>query len=566
MISDKKHIGQLAAILLAKGVSDVVISPGSRNSPLIHTFVGCGKFHCYSIVDERSAAYFAIGLSQALRKPVVIVCSSGTAALNYASGVAEAFYLNVPLIAITADRPGYRINQMENQCIVQNHIYQDFTAMGVTLPLGESETELWHAGRLINECLNKGKNRPVHINIPLEEPLNGLTEDKLPDVKIIDIHEGCADIPALPTSCKVMILAGQQLPDTETSKLISELIDKHSVVVLKEHLANIHCPQSIGNLDLLMSFIKPRSEDFRPDLLITLGGHIVSKSLNRFLKINKPVEHWIISTSNDHSDTYQALTKIINTPVNRFLRFLIEQDFSGSSAYLKEWKQAEQKVTSIRQEYCTNLEFCDMFVFNRLSEFIPNSSVIHLGNSTPVRYALMEKPVPEAVYMGNRGVSGIDGSLSTAVGYANASDCINTIILGDLSFFYDSNALWNSHVPENLRIVVINNDGGNIFKLIDSPEKSPAFRKFIHTENKFKAEGIAKTFGINYLCASNKEEMDESLNMLYSQKGTAILEVFTNSEINSVIFKKLLSSINNFATEAEGATPKLPVRPPLTHL
>ena len=545
MISDKKHIGQLAAILLAKGVSDVVISPGSRNSPLIHTFVGCGKFKCYSIVDERSAAYFALGLSQACRKPVVLVCSSGTATLNYAPGIAEAFYQNVPLIVITADRPSYRINQMENQCIVQNRIYQDFTAMEVTLPLGESETELWHAGRLINECLNKGKNRPVHINIPLDEPLNGFAEKELPVVKTIDLHEGIADIPALPSSCKVMILAGQQLPDSETSELISELINKHSVVVLKEHLANIHCSQSVGNLDLLMSFIKPCAKDFKPDLLITFGGHLVSKSLNQFLKNNRPVEHWHISTSNDHSDTYQALTKIINTPVNRFLRFMIEQDFSGSSTFLKEWKQAEQKVSSIQQASCKNLEFSDMFVFNRLSEFIPHNSVIHLGNSTPVRYALMEKFVQGATYLGNRGTSGIDGSLSTAVGYANASDCINTIILGDLSFFYDSNALWNSHVPENLRIIVINNGGGNIFRLIDSPEASPAFKEFIHTENKFKAEGIAKTFGTDYLSASNAEELEEALSELYSpsRNRKTLLEVFTNSEINSVIFKKQTSII-----------------------
>ncbi|MCA1760917.1 MAG: 2-succinyl-5-enolpyruvyl-6-hydroxy-3-cyclohexene-1-carboxylic-acid synthase, partial [Bacteroidales bacterium] len=189
MISNKKHIQQLAAILLAKGITDVVISPGSRSGPLVHTFAGSGKFNCRSVVDERSAGYFALGLAQAKQKPVALVCSSGTATLNFAPSVAEAFYQNIPLIVLTADRPDYWIDQGENQTIRQNNIYRDFCKKEITLPMGESEKELWFAGRIINETLNSsvwGNPGPVHINIPLEEPLHELLNKELLPVKVIE--------------------------------------------------------------------------------------------------------------------------------------------------------------------------------------------------------------------------------------------------------------------------------------------------------------------------------------------------------------------------------------------
>ena len=558
MISNKKHIQQLAAILLAKEIDDVIISPGSRSGPLSHTFAGSGKFNCRSIVDERSAAYFAIGLAQAKQKPVVLVCSSGTATLNYAPGVAEAFYLNVPLIVLTADRPVYWIDQAENQCIRQDKIYQDFIKKEISLPLNESEKELWFAGRLINECLNLAIDRtpgPVHINVPLEEPLHDLVNERLPSVKMINHLEidkkiSERDLEKLANEFgqaeKILVLGGQQIPNPGLENLLTDFVKKTGAVLLVEHLSNLNDPLFCSAADLLMpALLSDEAKEFRPDLLISFGGQFVSKSLKQFLRKYKPANHWHLSLSNEHFDTYHSLTKVISLDAADFFEQFLEKIRSKESTFLQNWKNKETEVIRLRDEFIQQTEFCDLTVFKQIREAIPKNSVLHLGNSSPVRYALINDPVEHTQYFGNRGTSGIDGSMSTAVGFASASEKRNTIILGDLSFFYDSNALWGKYVGNNLRIIVINNRGGNIFSMIKGPVESPAFQEHFFTENKFKAEGIARAFKLDYFKAEDKEELDSALKEFYSstQNNAALLEVFTNAGINSRIFRDLFKYI-----------------------
>ena len=554
MISTKKHIQQLAAILLARGIDDIIISPGSRNGPLIHTFAGCGRFQCRNIVDERSAAYFALGLAQSKQKPVVLVCTSGTAALNYSPGVAEAFYLNVPLIVLTADRPSWWIDQAESQCIRQDRIYSEFTKKEVTLPLAESENELWFACRMINECLNaaiSGTKGPVHINIPIDEPLHDLLDQELPAVQIIEATASQSILTEMELdrlasvfnqTGQVMILAGQQFPDAELESLLTELSAKTGAVILKEHLANLNHQAFCGSIDLLMPALKQdRMEDFCPQLLITFGGQLVSKSIGQFLRSNKPCEHWHLTMSNEHFDTYQSLTRVISQNATLFFKQLLSRIVVKKKTYLNRWKEKEQQVNQRRDQFIAQTEFCDLKVFSLISKTIPENSVVHPGNSSPVRYALILDSVQDVLYLGNRGTAGIDGPLSAAVGFASVSEKLNTVILGDLSFFYDSNGLWNNYIGKNLRIVVINNRGGNIFSMIKGPEKSPAFREHFFTENKIRAEGIAKTFGLDYYRAGNEEELTTALRNLYSprQEQAALLEIFTDAALNSRIFREL---------------------------
>ncbi|MEN6454360.1 MAG: 2-succinyl-5-enolpyruvyl-6-hydroxy-3-cyclohexene-1-carboxylic-acid synthase [Prolixibacteraceae bacterium] len=560
MISTKKHIRQLAAILLARGIGDIIISPGSRNGPLIHTFAGCGRFQCRNIVDERSAAYFALGLAQSTQKPVVLVCTSGTAALNYSSGIAEAFYLNLPLIVLTADRPPWWIGQAESQCIRQDHIYKEFTKKEVTLPVGESEKELWFAGRLINECLNmavSGTKGPVHINIPVEEPLHDLLDEELPAVQVI---QTTALQPTLTETeldrlasvfngtGRVMILAGQQFPDTELESLLSALSEKTGTVILKEHLANLNHQTFCGSIDLLMSALKnDRMEDFRPELLITFAGQFVSKPLKQFLRNNKPFDHWHLTLSDEHVDTYHSLTRVINQNATLFFKQLLSRIVLKNKTYLNRWKEKEQQVNQRRDQFIAQTEFCDLKAFSLIAHAIPENPVVHLGNSSPVRYALILDAVKGALYLGNRGTAGIDGSLSTTVGFASVSEKLNTIIIGDLSFFYDSNGLWNNYIGKNLRVIVINNRGGNIFSMIKGPEKSPAFSEHFFTENKIRAEGIAKTFGLSYYHAGNEEELKAALGHFYSprQEQAALLEIFTDAPLNSRIFRGLFKAMSD---------------------
>ena len=554
MISDKKHIQQLAALLLKKGITNIVISPGSRNAPMINTFTAIPEFSCMNVVDERSAAYFALGLSLAKQQPVAIVCTSGTAALNYAPAVAEAYYQNIPLIVLTADRPDYWIDQAESQCIRQEGIYRNFTKKEVTLPLGESEKELWFAARQINECLNLAVSNspaPVHINIPLEEPLHKLVQENLPDVKTIELaeiqqviseNELLNVVDFFNQSKKILILAGQQNPNPALENTLAELVTRTGVVVLHEHLSNLTDPLFCGSIDLVLArIVEGKMELYQPDLLISFGGQFVSKSLKQFLQKNKPQQHWHLSPGNEHFDTYQSLTKVINMDAPGFFGAISEKVKPGDDNFLKLWKHKEVVVNHHRDELVESTGFCDLIAFGLIGKNIPENSVIHLGNSSPVRYALLHDQVKNALYFSNRGTAGIDGCLSTAVGFACESDKLNTIILGDLSFFYDSNALWNKYIGPNLRIIVIHNGGGNIFSMIKGPKDSPAFSEHFFTGNTHKAEVLAKAYGLSYFKAENETELQHALNDFYSPElqHVALLEVFTDAETNSKVFRDL---------------------------
>jgi len=558
MISDKKHVQQLAALLLKRGITDIVISPGSRNAPMINTFTGIPGFCCRNIVDERSAAYFAIGMALAKQKPVVLVCSSGTAALNYTPAVAEAFYQNIPLIVLTADRPDYWIDQAESQCIRQENIYQNFTKKEISLPIGESEKECWYAARQINECLNlavAGRPAPVHINIPLEEPLHKLVQMDLPEVKEIELTETKNILEenelarlegTINQSQKILILAGQQNSNPDMESILVMLVARTGAVVLHEHLSNLSDPQFCASIDLVMAGIRDGNiESYKPDLLISFGGQFVSKALKQFLRKNKPAQHWHLGPSGEHFDTYQSLSKVVKMEAVDFFETLSGAFQRNDKSYLQLWKGIEAKVNQVRDEFVESIDFSDLKAFRLIGQKIPVNTVIHLGNSSPVRYALIHNRVENAMYFSNRGTGGIDGCLSTAVGFSSESDKINTIILGDLSFFYDSNALWNKYIGSDLRIIVINNGGGNIFGMIKGPSDSPAFAEHFLAENTLKAEVLAKAFGLDYFKAQNEAELLNALDEFYSpeQKKVALLEVFTDAETNVRLFRELFRKV-----------------------
>jgi 2-succinyl-5-enolpyruvyl-6-hydroxy-3-cyclohexene-1-carboxylate synthase len=345
-----------------------------------------------------------------------------------------------------------------------------------------------------------------------------------------------------------LILAGQLNPNPGLENSISSFVAKTGAVVLHEHLSNLADPKFCGSIDTIMASIhEDQPENFQPDLLITFGGQLVSKSLKQFLRKNKPTEHWHLSLGGEHFDTYESLTKVIQTDASDFFEALSNQVQYSNQNYLQLWKNKEVSVNLLRDEYLKTIGFSDLKAFELIGEKIPENTVIHLGNSSPVRYALIHNRVDNAMYFSNRGTAGIDGCLSTAVGFTSESDKLNTIILGDLSFFYDSNALWNKYICSNLRIVVIHNGGGNIFSLIKGPSDSPAFAEHFFAENTHKAEILAKAFGIEYIKAENEAELSQALNQLYSpeQNQAALLEIFTDSEINVKVFRELFSWVKH---------------------
>lgn len=564
MISNKKHIQQLVALLAAKEVLEVVVSPGSRNGALVQTLVHDGRFNCHNLVDERSAAYFALGIAQAKNQPVALLCSSGTATLNYAPAVAEAFYQHQPLVVLTADRPAYWIDQLETQCINQRGIYQNFVLQEVHLPLGESAAEISQANRELNACLNAvlQHRQPVHINIPLEEPLYEFVAEEVPThIRHIPLTHTTSTLKEdkvelllnrLSQSEEILLLVGQMNPQEELSALIELFADMFGAAVLAEPLSNLNTDSVISNFDSLLAAFssEEEQESLRPQILITLGGQLVSKRIKQFLRTYQPYEHWHIAEPSQAADTYWSLTDVLPVSPKSFFETMlsacydVQLSFKLHSPYRSKWAACSQHTQEQFAAATSHLPFSDMRVHQLLKDYIPSASVVHYGNSASIRYGILQ-PCSAASFHCNRGTSGIDGSLSTAAGFASTSMDLNTIILGDLSFLYDSNALWNLDFPNNLRIVVINNGGGNIFGLIPGPDRSVAFQKHFVAAHAFQVRGIVEAFGIHYRSASSEEELKEALTYSYSSacRKACVVEVFTKQELNSNVYKQVFHHI-----------------------
>ncbi len=556
MITDKKHVQQLASLLLQKGITDVVISPGSRNAPLINQFFGLPEFNCLNVVDERSAGYQALGIALARRKPVVVVCTSGTAAINYGPAIAEAFYQKIPLVVLTADRPRRWVDQADGQTVRQENLFLNHTLKSISLEEAERDDDFRHNNLQINETLNLVLSEnpgSVHINIPLGEPLYGFSDEELPKFRNIESCFSNAQI--LPTeleklvdkwnaSTRKMVIAGQLSPDEQINSLVQKLAQDPGTVILAEHLTNLSGEHLIHATDVVVAAISPEEKSkFQPEILLTFGQQIVSKRLKLFVRANQPLEHWHISVSGEHTDTYNSLSRIISSDAFSFLNVFVTEIKNTESNYREIWKAKEQKAFQLLEKYQKEAPFCDLTACKTITEMISENSVVHLGNSSSVRLMQMFDPAQGCEYYGNRGTSGIDGSLSTAVGFALSSKKINTIVLGELSFFYDSNALLNQHFPQNLRIIVLNNGGGNIFRLIGGPRQSPALNKHFVAQHNLKAEGLAHAFGLNYLKAENQEELSTALNTIFAPgfSGPVILEVWTDGEISAAVFQECYS-------------------------
>ena len=572
MISTKRHVQQLASLFLSKKIFDIVLCPGSRNGPLIHTLAGCGQFDCRVIVDERSAGYFALGVAQAKKKPVVIVCSSGTAAINFAPAVAEAFYQNIPLIVVTADRPAYWIDQLENQCIDQTELYRNFIKQSCSLPLDESDCRLWSAACLINEILNTALSDapgPVHINFPLEEPLHRTVDAQLPDVKVIEDAQARINLDEtaltavaqeLGRADKILVLAGQSPGNAELNRALTLFAEKTGAVVAAEHLANLQIPSGCccAFPELVLGSISSGDAAvFQPDLLITFGRHFVSKRIRQFLRAYKPHKHIHVDAGGGHMDTYQALTRVCAMSPELFFEQLAGMQIPKASRdYAGIWKTREHEALQIYKHYLDRALFSDFTACARVLKEVPENSVIHLGNSSTVRYLLLNPGINGVTCLGNRGTSGIDGSVSTAVGYASCRSQINTLILGDLSFFYDSNGLWNKYLGKNLRIILLNNGGGNIFSFVEDlagrtgEHNQAIFQDYFFAGHSAKVNGLASAFGLDYLQADSDSQLDKALEKLYNPDRTAptLLEVFTDAQTNTKVFKGLFSEIKKRIT------------------
>ncbi|MFY0480998.1 2-succinyl-5-enolpyruvyl-6-hydroxy-3-cyclohexene-1-carboxylic-acid synthase [Flavobacterium sp. PLA-1-15] len=551
MIYPKIPLAQsIIAICEQKGLTNIVISPGSRNAPLTIGFVNNPNFKCFSIADERCAAFFALGIAQQTKKPVAIVCTSGSALLNYYPALAEAFYSQIPLVVISADRPHDKIDIGDGQTIRQENVFANHILYNANLHEDASPENDAKINEAINiSLLQKG---PVHINAPFEEPLYETVEAlsvtaaaSADEPQPSPIGDLSAFAGTWNTASKKMILVGVNDPNVIDEAIINYLVEDPSIVVLTETTSNLHHPTFINNIDTIITpFTLEDFEDFRPEILITFGGMVVSKRIKAFLRKYKPQHHWHIDTLRAY-DTFGALSQHFTTTPQQFFKAFLPSTSKVESNYF----QKSQDIKNFRKEkhdaYLSKIPFSDFIVFDRVISALPKESQLQISNSSAIRYAQLIDIDPSIEVCCNRGTSGIDGSTSTAVGAAFANKKQTTFITGDISFLYDSNALWNKYIPANFKIIIINNGGGGIFRILPGHAETPVFNEFFETSHCFTAEHLAKMYGFEYYSASNEEKLSEALTDLFEQnQKPTILEVFTptldNDRILLQYFKELV--------------------------
>lgn len=548
-VSAIKGVSELVKLCLAHGVQHVVVSPGSRNAPLSITFDHTNGIDTCVIPDERSAGFFALGIALATQKPVAIVCTSGSAAYNYAPAVSEAFYQKVPLIVITADRPQAWINQGDGQTIMQPEIYGNHVLKSVNLPVIENNEDEWLHNRLANEALItvQGKVKgPVHINVPFKEPLYERTKvtDLVPRkmVKVDTVAQLSAEdlgyfVQQWSSARKVLLLVGQGPYNAWFNELVQRVTDLHNTAVLTEVTSNIS-GEVVSTIDRCIDGFTPeQKKQFAPDILVTAGDAIVSKKVKAWIRQAKPRQHWHVGHEHQVPDTYACLTHHIPVKAEGFLGEVLPEINSAEGSFAREWKILRVKMAEKHAQFAAKVTWSDFKVFGHILQRLPSCN-LHLGNSTPIRYAQLFEMRNDIEYFSNRGTSGIDGCSSTAAGIAYVSEKLNVLITGDVSFYYDSNAWWNNYLRGNLKIVLINNKGGNIFRIIDGPNDEKLTQQYFEAKQEMKAEFLCRQFNIGYFSATNEKELEKQFEQFLAPADRPVLiEVFTDNIISPQTLK-----------------------------
>ena len=544
MIYPKIPLAQsIIEICHAKGVHNIIISPGSRNAPLTIGFTNNPKFTCYSIADERCAAFFALGIAQQTKKPVAVVCTSGSALLNYYPALAEAFYSQIPFIVISADRPFDKIDIGDGQTIRQENVFINHSLYNANLTEEASEEN----DVFVNEAINVAIARkgPVHINVPFEEPLYETTNKLSVDFNVtglLKVHRlvNVDDIIAFSTlwnhSKKILILVGENAPKAIEQRWLEQLAAIPSVVVMTETTSNLHHPSFINNIDTLISPFSPSEFlNLQPRILITFGGMIVSKRIKSFLRKYKPRHHWHIDEFRAY-DTFGILTKHFHVNPNQFFKQFLPFVKDIDSDYKATFHTIQKKRKSKHNEYLSSVVFSDLKAFESILSSLPNEIQLQISNSSAIRYAQLFDIDKSIEVFCNRGTSGIDGSMSTAIGAAVGSKKPTVLITGDVGFLYDSNALWNNYIPKDFKIILINNGGGGIFRILPGHQETETFNTYFETSHCLTAEHLAKMYQFDYLIASDTTSLQRGLKTMFKQnEKPVILEVFTPTKQNDAL-------------------------------
>ncbi|MBS1782916.1 MAG: 2-succinyl-5-enolpyruvyl-6-hydroxy-3-cyclohexene-1-carboxylic-acid synthase [Bacteroidetes bacterium] len=559
-LSDKKGIQHIVCSLAIHGIQRVIICPGSRNAPLTLSFNRHPQFVLYSIRDERSAAFFGLGMAQQLNEPVVIVCTSGSAALNFAPAIAEAYYQRIRLIILTADRPKAWTGQGEGQTINQTNVFNNFVRQAFELNGdAQSKDDLWYIDRCISEGLNWAKHTnkgPIHFNIPVSEPLYGITTIDRVEVNSFFIETVENHLPAIALqklsttfnqANRILILVGQQRSNIALEAILQEFSEYENVIILCESTSNIRSKNCIANIDRAITNLSAEAvEILKPDLLITFGSAIISKRIKAFLRKNRPKIHWQIHPFDATMDTYQSLTNAIMMEPLSFFQQLKPFIKPSVSDYAKQWHQLAEKKLIFHDQFISQCHFSDFSVFDAIYQALPTNFHVYIANSSPIRYAQLFDNSKIVETFSNRGTSGIDGCTSTIIGAAVAMPQKSFLLItGDVAFLYDVNALWQEYPVDNVKIILINNGGGGIFRIIEGPELEQELTQFFETQTNTNVEYIALQYGWQYLSLRQRDQANIVLNRFFQNDTKhTILEIFTDAETNPKVLNDYWQFLN----------------------
>lgn len=523
MYSDKINVNILTSLMVAHGVRTVVVCPGSRNAPLAHNFASCPEMYCVAATDERSAGFYALGLALASERPVAVCVTSGSALLNLAPAVAEAYYREVPLLVISADRPLAMINQLQGQTLPQAGALGMMVKATMQLPEPHNEVERWHCNRLVNEAMIKMQlhgGGPVHINVPISEPLYNFAVEELSEERKISMAAASADEALLTAIAddfakarKPLIVVGQ-MERREWHKA-AEAVERLETraVVLAEKLSD-DSERQLPALDMLVERMADAA-DYQPDYIIYIGGNMVAKAMRQFLQQTKPRRSIVVNEAGEVADVMMNATDIVEAKPSEMLRALASAVSSdkGASAWIESWQRL--KAEAIEQANVATGNWQNEAIREFFHAIRGKEMNVHVANSLSVRMAL--KYAGRYLYV-NRGVNGIEGSLSTAAGFSIMSACPVTCIIGDLSFFYDANALWNQGLCGNFRILLLNNKCGGIFSKFEQLADSPACDSYVMAKHNATAEGVCMQNNVVYRKAQTDEQIREGISWLIDEK------------------------------------------------
>jgi 2-succinyl-5-enolpyruvyl-6-hydroxy-3-cyclohexene-1-carboxylate synthase len=552
----------LVEICALRGVKHVLVCPGSRSAAITLAFARNSKIACYSVSDERSAGFLALGMALQSKELVAIVCTSGSAVYNFAPAVAEAFFQEIPLLVFSADRPAEWIHQNDGQTIYQQNIFGQNIKKSYQLLADYTHADTaWFMNRSINEAISICEEHPagpVHINIPIREPFypakdelfvpseNAKEINRIKVISTISKENKAALFSSIMSFDKILIACGQMDTDAELDQILKKIQDELHIPVVADVISNVKT-NHIYNHD---HFLNTDNEVFKPELLITCGKSFISKAFKKYFQKHKPLAHWHLQLDGHIIDPLQSIDQIIPlTSVDFFKNMFEDVDFEQfkngdeeiPSDYFEIWQKANHKAEKIKQSFISNTnQFSELLAYSILFDHLPNHCSLHLANSMAVRYAnLLSYDFSKNINVSaNRGTSGIDGCLSTAVGYAILSDQLTISLIGDVAFFYDRNALWNNYLPPNLRIIVMNNNGGGIFRLIEGPSQQPELEEYFETKQNHSVKSTVEDARLEYLFADNQSDLLAILPSFLINDGKAkCLEIATIGKVNQEVFQ-----------------------------